>query len=329
MALRISHNIAAINAWRNLGVTDFKMARSMEHLSSGYRINRGADDPAGLAISQKMRAQLSGLNQAISNSENAVSMVQTAEGALNELHNLLTDMRRLAVHAANSAINDQTMRDADQAQVKEAINTIDRIATQSKFGSKRLLNGIFTLQGGSDVLGVANEIWEVSLDLALTDATRYSSSTATDPVTGETQERATFHVGADANQTVFISVSSMTANRLGTIDGAGAAHVALNTVDVSTTAAANTAIGTISLAIGGVSNLRSALGAFQTYTLESNAANLRVASENLTAAESNIRDTDMAMEMVQFTKNQIMLQAGTAMLAQANLIPQTVLQLLQ
>jgi flagellin len=121
----------------------------------------------------------------------------------------------------------------------------------------------------------------------------------------------------------------MTANRLGTIDGGSTAHVALNTVDVSTTAGANTAIGTISLAIGDVSKLRSALGAFQTYTLESNASNLRVASENLTAAESNIRDTDMAMEMVQFTKNQIMLQAGTAMLAQANLIPQTVLQLLQ
>jgi flagellin len=167
------------------------------------------------------------------------------------------------------------------------------------------------------------------MTLALTDASRYTSTTTTDPVSGETQERATFHVGADANQTVFISIAAMTANRLGTIDGSGTAHAALNTVDVSSTAGANTAISTISLAIGGVSSLRSQLGAFQTYTLESNAANLRVASENLTAAESNIRDTDMAMEMVQFTKHQIMLQAGTAMLAQANLIPQTVLQLLR
>jgi len=350
MALRIAHNIASINAWRQLTINSLNLRKTMEKLSSGYRINRGADNPAGLSISQKMRSQIAGLNQAIENTEIAINMIQTAEGALNEIHNLLVDMRRLAVHAANAAPNDYSMREADQRQIEEIINTIDRIATQTKFGSKRLLNGIFTSNGtvtNEFGITITNQIWDVNISLSLTDPNRYVPNVGTDPWTNEVQEKAVFHVGADAYQTVFISIASVTANRLGYYNNTSnntnaillqrdpatgnmvSVATALNRINVTTTRGANIAIGTISLAIGQISRLRSQLGAFQKYILESNAANLRIAVENLTESESTIRDTDMAKEMAEFTKHQILLQTATAMLAQANLIPQAVLQLLK
>jgi flagellin len=289
----------------------------MEKLSSGFQINRAADDPAGLVISQKMRSQIAGMNQAVANSETAVSMVQTAEGALTEIHNLLVSMRMLAVHAANEGANDSTMLTADNDQAREAINTIDRIATTTQFGTKYLLDGTMTTSGYND------STYAIRVDFSVDpDATgRYLEHDAT--TRGETAQRAVFQVGANANQTVNISIAIMTANMLG-----DATNGFLNSVDLTSTTTATTAINIISLAIGDVSTLRASLGAFQSYSLESNLNNLRIAAENLQASESTIRDADMSMEIATFTKQQIMLQAGTAMLAQANMIPQAVLQLL-
>jgi flagellin len=280
----------------------------MEKLSSGYKINRASDDPAGLVISQKMRSQIAGFKQAVANSETAISMVQTAEGALTEIHGLLVSMRSLAVHAANEGANDSTMQIADNNQAIEAINTIDRIATTTQFGTKYLLNGRFDTVAGNDIT--------VDFNYSPDNASRYGTGSTT-------AAEATFQVGANAGQTVTISIGAMTANRLGTVGTR-----TLNNISLLTSTDATTAIGTISLAIASVSDLRSQLGAFQAYSLESNLTNLRIAAENLQAAESVIRDTDMSLEIAAFTKQQIMLQAGTAMLAQANMIPQAVLQLL-
>lgn len=312
MAIRIAHNITALTAWRNLGSTNTDIGKTMEKLSSGYRINRAADDPAGLVISQKMRSLIAGYNQAVSNSEVAVSMVQTAEAALTEMHSLLTGMRMLAVHAANEGANDSTMLAADNAQAQEAINTIDRIATTTQFGTKYLLNGNFTSSG--------NPVTVDFTVIASQTATRYGDGTTT-------SSKAVFQVGPNALQTIEISIGAMTANHLGGVSGTGTTRY-LNEVVLDSASNATIAIGTISLAIQAVSNLRSSLGAFQAYSLESNLNSLRIASENLQASESIIRDSDMSMEIATFTKQQIMLQAGTSMLAQANVIPQAVLQLL-
>ena len=317
MALRIAHNITALTSWRNLGNTEVALGRTMEKLSSGYRINKAADDPAGLVISQKMRSQIAGYEQAVANSENAVSMVQTAEGALTEIHNLLTSMRMLAVHAANEGANDTTMLTADNNQSTEAINTIDRIATTTQFGTKYLLDGSLTASGYNSSTYAVN----VNFSAAPSATGRYSAHTSASR--GEVAKAAVFQVGANANQTVNISVAIMTANMLG-----NSTVGRLNTVVLDSATNATSAIQIISVAIGNVSTLRAQLGSFQAYSLESNLANLRIASENLQASESVIRDTDMSMEIATFTKQQIMMQAGTAMLAQANMIPQAVLQLL-
>ena len=311
MAIRIAHNITALTAWRNLGQTNHAIGKTMEKLSSGYRINRAADDPSGLVISQKMRSLIAGYDQAVANSETAISMVQTAEAALSEIHSLLVGMRSLAVHAANEGTNDQTMLNADNAQAQEAINTIDRIATTTQFGTKDIINGAFT-DGGNAVT--------VDFSVAANATGRYGTGSAT-------SEKAVFQVGPNANQTITISIASMTANILGGTDGTGTTRH-LNTVLLNSSSNATLAIGTISLAIQTVSDLRSQLGAFQAYSLESNLSSLRIASENLQASESVIRDTDMSLEIANFTKQQIMMQAGTSMLAQANMIPQAVLQLL-
>jgi flagellin len=307
MAIRIAHNITALTAWRNLGQTNHAISKTMEKLSSGYRINRAADDPAGLVISQKMRSLIAGYDQAVANSEIAVSMVQTAEAALTEIHSLLVNMRMLAVHAANEGANDSTMLQADNNQAIEAINTIDRIATTTQFGTKYLIDG--------SLMSTGNQV-TVDFSVAPSAGGRYGTNAAA--------SSAVFQVGPNANQTITISIAAMTANNLGDVAGGNT----LNTLVLDSAANATTAIGTISLAIQSVSNLRSALGAFQAYSLESNLNSLRIASENLQASESVIRDSDMSKEIATFTKQQIMLQAGTSMLAQANMIPQAVLQLL-
>lgn len=269
--MRINTNVSALSAWRNLATVDHSLSKNIEKLSSGLRINRAADDAAGLAISEKLRAQVRGLNQAIRNAQDGISLIQTAEGGLAETHVILQRMRELAVQAASD-----TLTNDDRAKIQQEVvqlrDEIDRIGNNTRFKTINLLNG----------------------------------SAATVKI----------HVGANAGQNFTITINDMRASALG-----------IATVSASTQAAADAAITTIDTAIGTVSTERSKLGALQN-GLEHTVANLRVASENMAASESRIRDVDMALEMVAFTRNQILIQAGTAMLAQANVRPQLVLQLL-
>jgi flagellin len=272
MSLVVNFNEAAINAHRNLQMTDKSLQTSIQHLSSGLRVNTAADDPAGLVISESMRAQSDGLSQAISNANDGVNVIKTAEGALNEVNSLLRQMRTLAVHAANSGVNSSNDVAADQAQLDKAVASIDRIASTTQFNGKMLLDGTYSAQ--------------------------------------------TFQVGANASDTVNVSISSTDSTTL-----------AVNALDLSTDPSG--AITAIDAAITTVSSTRADLGATQKYTLETTVNSLSVAQENISASESTIRNADIASEMVGFTRNQIMLQAGTAMLAQANAAPQSVLQLLR
>jgi len=269
--MRINQNLSALNAYRNLTITNTALAKSMEKLSSGLRINRAADDAAGLAISEKMRGQIRGLNQAIRNAQDGISLIQTAEGALNETHSILQRMRELAVQSANDTNTDQD-RAQLQAEVNQLLAEIDRIANTTQFNTKALLDGTFT---------------------------------------------GTIHIGANTGQNLVINISNMGVSALG-----------ISGLAISTQALADAAIASIDAAINLVSTERAKLGALQN-RLEHTINNLSVASENLTAAESRIRDLDMAQEMMAFTRSQILSQAGTAMLAQANQIPAIVLQLLR
>jgi flagellin len=271
MGLRINQNIAAMNSYRNLSVTDGQMSKSLEKLSSGFRINRAADDAAGLAISEKLRSQVNGLNTASSNAQNAISLVQTAEGALNETHSILQRMRELSVQSAND-----TNTSEDRAQIQKEVaalkEEVTRISDQTQFNGQELLDGTFT---------------------------------------------GTFQIGANSGQTLSLTITNQDTTTLG-----------INGVDVSTQAGAASAITALDTAIETVSGSRADLGAVQN-RLEHTVNNLNVAAENLAASESRIRDTDMAKEMMSFTRAQILSQAGTAMLAQANQAPQGVLSLLR
>ena len=268
----INHNVMALNAWRNLGATNTAMSKSLEKLSSGLRINRAADDAAGLAISEKMRGQIRGLEQAVRNAQDGISLIQTAEGALNETHSILQRVRELAVQAANDTETDDDRAELNR-EVQALLAEINRIANNTEFNTMKLLNGSFSGK--------------------------------------------LIQIGANAGQTLSITVDNMTASALG-----------IGAVTVSTQTGANAAITKIDDAIKAVSTQRSKLGAIQN-RLEHTINNLSVAAENLTAAESRIRDADMAQEMMGFVRNQILQQSGTAMLAQANQAPQTVLQLLR
>jgi flagellin len=272
--MRVNNNIMAFNANRNLGSSNMSLGKSLEKLSSGYRINRAGDDAAGLVISQKLRAEVSGLRQATRNSQDGISFVQTAEGALNEVHNMLNRMRDLAVQAANDT-NDTAARTAIKAEVDALAAEIGRIGTDTTFSG----------------------------------ATVFSATALNFQVGSE---------GASGNQ-IQVTVGALDATSLG---GAN-----MTTLAVDTAANARTSIESIDLAIAAVSSTRGTLGAAQN-RFESTINNLNVTTENLAASESRIRDTDMASEMVVFTKKQILQQAGTAMLGQANVVPQSVLRLL-
>jgi len=481
MAFRINHNIASINAYRNLARNDLGLSRSLERLSSGLRINKSADDPAGLVVSENMRAQIAGLGQAIENSELATAMVQTAEGALTEVHALLMGMRELAIHAANEGANSAADLAADQAEIDNGMATINRIASQTQFGTKKLLDGsngvtgsVFSgnvsFLGGSsetqsgtydvvvttqaekatlttgnsgaiagiaadETLTLTNDATGVSVsinlsagdnrqtildkinaytgstqveaaasganDIALTstlygtsgDFTIVSDTAATDGtqsgfsagagnsddgvniagtydlagtsyqadgagaiLTGragsivdglrvQTTEAAgtagtvivannslVFQVGANTGQQVNLSIGNMNASNLAkgldVTTGGTNQFSSLAEVSILDAERAADSLAIIDAAIEEISSIRGTLGAFQSNTLESGINNLRVAEENLVAAESTSRDTDMAAEMATFTRNQIMLQAATAMLSHANSAPQVVLQLL-
>jgi flagellin len=271
MGLRVNNNIAAFNAYRNLSTTDGAMSKSLEKLSSGLRINRAADDAAGLAISEGLRSQIGGLKVAVRNSQDGISVVQTAEGALTETHSILQRMRDLAVQAANDGALSDTDKAKANAEFDALKSELDDIANKTTFNGTKLLDG------------------------------SYSSKN--------------FQVGSNAGETLSVSVSSMKASDLGASGS------------IATASGASAAITAISTAIGTVSTQRAALGAVQN-RLEHKINNLNATVENLTASESRIRDTDMAQEMVAFTRSQILSQAGTAMLAQANQSSQGVLQLL-
>lgn len=269
--MRINTNVSALNAYRNLYDTDMRLNKSLERLSSGLRVNRAADDAAGLAISEKMRGQISGLNQAVRNAQDGISLIQTAEGALIETSAILVRMRTLAVQCATD-----TYLDADRAlaqlEIAELIDEIDRIASDTEFNKMALLDGTFTTK--------------------------------------------LFHIGANATQNISVSIDNMDATNLG-----------VNAVNIDSQTGADSAITIIDGAIEDVAGERATLGAIQN-RLEHTVRNLSVASENLSASESRIRDADIALETIDFTRNQIMLQAGTAMLAHANIRPQAVLTLL-
>ncbi|MCK6206025.1 flagellin [Bacillus infantis] len=270
--MRINHNIQALNAYRNLSQTMNSTSKSLEKLSSGLRINKAADDAAGLAISEKMRSQIRGLDMAERNTLDAISLVQTAEGALNEVHSILQRMRELSVQASNGTLEDAD-RVAVQSEVKQLIDEVDRIADKTQFNQKNLLDG----SGGA----------------------------------------LTFQIGANQGETLDITIGAM-----------DSAALLISGANVGTTAGAQTAISLFESAIQTVSAERSKLGSFQN-RLEHTTTNLQTANENLTSAESRIRDLDMAEEMANFTRNNILNQAGQAMLAQANQLPQGILQLLK
>lgn len=402
--MRINQNITAFNAYRNLSSTNTVLGKSLEKLSSGYRINRAADDAAGLVISQGLRAQVSGLRQAVRNSQDGISVVQTAEGALNEVHSMLNRMRDLAVQAANTGSMDSDARAAAQAEIDQLVSEIDRISQSTKFGSQNLLDGSFGVTATStsafdadgSVTFTAGNTFEVSVsggaavtvtvdgntrtgaDVAAylqgqirtalqssgnavneaaaekitvsaeavgagyaftiestsTSEIDFSDTTGTSladvgftdlSLTGVAATGATFQVGANvtATEQITISISDMRVT-----GGATVEFSALLSIDVTTAAGAASAQTDIDSAISKLSEVRGDLGAYQN-RLESTVANLQVTTENLAASESRIRDADMALEMVSFTRHQIMIQAGTAMLAQANSVPQSVLRLLQ
>ncbi|MCL1918690.1 MAG: flagellin [Peptococcaceae bacterium] len=267
----VNTNISSLNAQRNFGANNTNMGKTLEKLSSGLRINRAADDAAGLAISEKMRGQFRGLNQAVKNAQAGISLIQTAEGALNETHSILQRMRELAVQAATDTNTDDD-RAKIELEVVELTKELNRIATTTEFNTMGLLSGGFTAKF--------------------------------------------FHIGANTGQAVRLDIADM---RTGAIF--------MGAVTMLTQIDADTSIGVIDDAINTVSSERAKLGAMQN-RLEHIISNLQVASENLTASESRIRDADMATEMSAFVKSQILSQAGVSMLAQANQVPQTVLKLL-
>jgi flagellin len=492
MSLRINTNTTAMNALRNLTNVSDNFARSIERLSSGLRINRGADDPAGLIISENLRAQMVGLAQATANAQDAANLVKTAEGALDEIHNLLRTMRQLAVHAANTGVNDLTAVQADQTQIRSALESLNRIAEQTQFGTKKLLDGtagisaqvtdtarlagifmgstfngqivqsgsvtitvntpatratvagtatyvsvnssISTVGGGTNGAGgtvvingqsitvTGNDTVQTLIDRinALTSVTGVSAmfsfgngsgvvfltqvnygaqfrieanqsatllfssgttsfSAGVDAVVnvqvttsaGVTSAAFTggraagdsglrvkdaygntlllteagnstsvsnarvavvsaqslvFQIGANAGQVARVSLRDTRASQLGTTVVAGKS---LQDIDVTTQQGAQDAIRIIDEAISQISQLRGNIGAFQKQVLESTMRSLNVARENLAASESAIRDTDMAEEVMNYTKLQILQQAGMAVLAQANAAPQSVLSLLR
>jgi len=380
--MRINTNIPALNAWRNLGITGNMMSKSLEKLSSGYRINRAADDAAGLAISEKMKAQISGLRQASRNAQDGISLIQTAEGALNETHSMLNDMRRLVLQAHNG-----TNASDDLAKIQQEINAlieeITGIAERAEFNTKSLLTGDLTkkienpsLPTGFEITDFsgaergkyslslakdASDVWSATLENTANPGTTQTINigtwtdqkvtqgidlnfdnfgiklhiagdadspvvlTAGDSSFEVASGSLVLQIGANKDQNMDVIISDMRSKALGLTDGTN------NKVDVTKFDDPgfdfNTQLDLIDAAISAVSTQRSELGAYQN-RLEHTINNLDTAAENLDAANSRIRDVDMALEMATFTRHQILQQAGTAMLAQANVTPQAVLRLL-
>ncbi|MGN6301564.1 MAG: flagellin N-terminal helical domain-containing protein [Angustibacter sp.] len=385
MGLRINQNIAAQNAYRNLSVTDGQMSKSLEKLSSGFRINRAADDAAGLSISEGLRSQIGGLKVAVRNAQDGINVVQTADGALNESTAILQRMRDLAVQSANGS-NDDNSRGAINEEAKALKSELNRISDKTTFNNVNLLDGSFNkdfqvgYQGG-DTIAVAVQSGGAAVTAA--SATAGKAVTTTSVKADHSSTNLVFNVnGKDVTLNTDLSAaadgaidtavaSALTAagvtgvtaaassgvltftnsatgagndpvvTGLGTstvtagtddvaaskADSFGAGGLGLNSVNLSTQQGASDSIASIDAAIKTVSTARGKLGALQN-RFEHTVNNLNVTVENLSASESQIRDTDMAQEMTQFTRAQILQQAGTSMLAQANSSQQSVLKLL-
>jgi len=322
MSLRINNNIESMNAHRSLLMNDRALSKSLERLASGQKVNRAADDPAALVISEHMRAQVSGMEQAIRNNEVAISLVQTAEGSMNEISSILVSLRQRAISAANVGASDQDMINANQAEVENGLQSIDRVVSSTQFGHYKLLDG--TNSKRIEIIYKMDEGGECVLD---DDGNKIIASETT-------TEGLRFHVGPNAEHMASTSIRDMSTNQLGRVEVAvgempnKSNFMSLADIDVRNEQGAQDALAIIDQSLTEVATVRGELGAFQKHTLESNLTSLQVAAENMTAAESTIRDTDMAQELATFTRNQIMTQSATAMLAQANAMPQHVLRLL-
>jgi flagellin len=279
----INHNMSAMYANRNLSIKANEVNSSIEKLSSGMRINRAGDDASGLAVSEKLRSQIRGLNQAERNIENGVSFIQTTEGYLQETQDILHRLRELSVQSANGIYSDED-RMQIQVEVSQLVDEINRIASHAQFNGMNMLTGAFS---------------------------------------NESDRVMQFQVGANMDQSERIYIGTMTAQSLGLQGAQGSTEM----ISISTPESANMAIGMVDTALRSVSKQRADLGAYQN-RFEEASKGVAIAAENLQAAESRIRDADMASEMVDYAKNQILTQAGTAMLAQANMKTQSVLQLL-
>ncbi len=284
----INHNLSAMNSQRTLGVTNLSSQKNMEKLSSGMRINRAGDDASGLAVSEKMRSQIRGLNQAATNAQNGISFIQATEGYLQSTTDILQRIRELSVQSANGIYSSED-RMQIQVEVSQLVAEVDRIASSAQFNGMNMLTGRFARETGENT--VTGSMW--------------------------------FHIGANMDQRVRSYIGTMSAAALGVRNLGNEEIMSLETAD-----SANRSIGLIDEALKKVNKQRADLGAYQN-RLDHSVKGLGIASENLQAAESRIRDTDMAKEMVDFTKNQILTQSGTAMLAQANQSTQSVLSLLQ
>jgi flagellin len=283
----INHNLSAMYANRTLGARTTEIGSNIEKLSSGLRINRGGDDASGLAVSEKLRSQIRGLNQAERNIENGVSFIQTTEGYLQETQDILHRIRELSVQSANGIYTAED-RMQIQVEVSQLVDEINRIASHAQFNGMNILTGRFAMDAEETGANIMQ-----------------------------------FQVGANMDQSERVFIGTMTAQAL----GLEAAQGETGTVSISTVESANQAIGTVDSALRTVSKQRADLGAYQN-RFEMASKGVAIAAENLQAAESRIRDVDMASEMVQYVKNQILMQSNTAMLAQANTKTQSVLQLL-
>jgi len=388
--MRINHNINALNSWRNITMTNMDMSKTLERLSSGLKINRAGDDAAGLAISEKMRGQIKGLDMAVKNSQDAISLIQTAEGALTEVHSILQRMRELAVQASSDT-NTNVDRNQIQSELNQLREEIDRISRTTEFNTKKLLDGKLenfrfnpdakVVTGGNinvtlgQVNSAASEgtyIIEVGqfngnvsspIDVKVVQIKKDGTVASTVATIGDGSANiggvtikwnsTTFNISqfngalpinevidsavvriegayTSNNQLIFQIGSNEGHNMIAGIDDMSSAALGLSTSTLKVTDqnSAERTIMVVDAAIHRVSTARAALGAIQN-RLEHTIANLGVAAENLTAAESRIRDADMAKEMMQFTKQQILLQSSMSMLAQANTQPQQVLQLMR
>ena len=284
----INHNMSAMFANRQLGITGLSLSKDMEKLSSGEKINRAGDDASGLAVSEKMRSQIRGLNRASQNAQNGISFIQTTEGYLQETTDIMQRIRELAVQSSNGIYSDED-RMQIQVEISALVSEVDRIASAAQFNGMNMLTGRFARPTGENV--VTGSMW--------------------------------FHIGSNMDQRMQVFIGTMSATALGIREMGSEEKLTLATPED-----ANRAIGTIDEALKKINKQRADLGAYQN-RMEYTVKGLNIAAENLQASESRIRDTDMASQMVEFTKNSVLQQAGTAMLAQANSQSQNVLSLLR